>query len=131
MYLSGQAHAQDWKLYPSRKTRPPEGRVFPLSPPIELCLKPCRSPLAQACNRTSAYCVPLYDSLGENAIEFIINHSEATIVFVASDKAANLAQALPMCKDHVETVVIWGPKDAGVATVRHTPCVFRCAHALM
>ncbi len=62
--------------------------------------------------------MPLYDSLGENAIEFIINHAEATVVFVASDKAANLAKALPMCKDYVKTVVIWGPADAGVTRVR-------------
>ena len=69
----------------------------------------------------SAYCVPLYDSLGENAIEFIIHHSEATIVFVASDKAANLAQALPLVKGQVGTVVYWGPKDAGVVKVRMLP----------
>ena len=62
--------------------------------------------------------MPLYDSLGENAIEFIINHSEATVVFVASDKAANLAKALPMCKERLKAVVIWGPKDAGVTAVR-------------
>ncbi len=65
--------------------------------------------------------MPLYDSLGENAIEFIINHAEATVVFVASDKAANLAKALPMCKDYVKTVVVWGPADAGVTRVRTLP----------
>lgn len=30
----------------------------------------------QACNRMSYQCVPLYDTLGENAVEYIINHSE-------------------------------------------------------
>lgn len=29
----------------------------------------------QACNRMNLYCVPLYDTLGENAIEFIVKHS--------------------------------------------------------
>lgn len=33
-----------------------------------------RSP-AQACSRQTVYCVPLYDTLGENAIEYIIAHS--------------------------------------------------------
>ena len=86
----------------------------------------CQRLPAQACNRTASYCVPLYDSLGENAIEFIIKHSEATIVFVASDKAANLAKALPLCKELVKTVVFWGPKDAGVTRVR-----LDCSQVLM
>lgn len=30
----------------------------------------------QACNRQSAWCIPLYDTLGENAIEYIVNHAE-------------------------------------------------------
>jgi len=29
----------------------------------------------QACNRMTIYCVPLYDSLGESAIDYIISHS--------------------------------------------------------
>ncbi len=37
--------------------------------------------LPQACNRQSVYCVPLYDTLGENAIEYIINHSGGWWVF--------------------------------------------------
>jgi hypothetical protein len=39
------------------------------------CNPHCRCPL-QACNRMSYQCVPLYDTLGENAVEYIINHSE-------------------------------------------------------
>jgi long-chain acyl-CoA synthetase len=65
----------------------------------------------QACNRMSLYCVPLYDSLGENAIEFIISHSEASIVFAASDKLGNLAAALPHVLELVKTVVYWGDGD--------------------
>jgi len=63
----------------------------------------------QACNRISAVCVPLYDSLGENAIEFIINHSESSIVFVSSDKMPALVKALPKTKDVLKTIVYWGP----------------------
>jgi hypothetical protein len=32
---------------------------------------------AQACNRQTVACVPLYDTLGDNAIEYIIKHSGA------------------------------------------------------
>ena len=44
-------------------------------------------PVSQACNRQGVYCVPLYDTLGENAVEYILDHSESTIAFVS---AANL-----------------------------------------
>jgi len=62
----------------------------------------------QACNRLSGVCVPLYDSLGENAIEFIINHSEAVVAFVAADKYANLVKALDKTKQFLKYVVYWG-----------------------
>ena len=75
----------------------------------------------QACNRMSLYCVPLYDSLGENAIEFIINHSESTIVFAASDKLANLGAALPHVLKLVKTVVYWGDGDASTVAVSIVP----------
>ncbi|KAK9817123.1 hypothetical protein WJX72_009841 [[Myrmecia] bisecta] len=71
----------------------------------------------QACNRQSVYCVPLYDSLGENAIEYIVHHSEATIVFVSTAKFGQLVQALPAIKDRVKTVVFWG-EGAGDAANR-------------
>jgi len=67
----------------------------------------------QACNRQALACVPLYDSLGEGAIEFILRHSGAVAVFVAADKAAALAAALAAGGlgggSGVKTVVHWGP----------------------
>jgi long-subunit acyl-CoA synthetase (AMP-forming) len=39
--------------------------------------------------------VPLYDSLGENAIEYIIKHSESTVVFAQSEKLGTLAKSVP------------------------------------
>lgn len=65
----------------------------------------------QACNRMTIYCVPLYDSLGENAIEYIINHSESSIVFAQSEKLPMLAKALPHVKDQVKHLVYWGASD--------------------
>ena len=65
----------------------------------------------QACNRQSVYCVPLYDSLGENAVEFIINHSESSIIFVARDKLDTLLKALPSAHKGLKTLVYWGTGD--------------------
>ncbi len=65
----------------------------------------------QACNRQSAYCVPLYDSLGEDAIEYIIAHASCSVVFVASLKFPGLVEALPRLKHLVKTVVYWGAPD--------------------
>lgn len=65
----------------------------------------------QACNRQSAYCVPLYDSLGEDAIEYIVDHASCSIVFVAALKFPGLVEALPKLKHTVKTVVYWGAPD--------------------
>merc|ERR1712144_26191 len=61
----------------------------------------------QACNRINARCVPLYDTLGENAVEFISNHAECKAVFVSGQKLGNLLKS----KDNMATVkliVYWG-----------------------
>lgn len=66
----------------------------------------------QACNRMTIYCVPLYDTLGENAIEYIINHSESSLVFTQGSKFPMLVKALPKVADLVKTVVYWGTADS-------------------
>ncbi|KAF7149555.1 hypothetical protein RHSIM_Rhsim02G0242900 [Rhododendron simsii] len=40
----------------------------------------------QACNAHRLTCVPLYDTLGANAVEYIINHAEVTIAFAHEKK---------------------------------------------
>ena len=65
----------------------------------------------QACNRQSAQCVPLYDSLGEDAIRYIIDHASCKIVFVSALKFPGLVEALPQLKNLVHTVVFWGEAD--------------------
>ena len=65
----------------------------------------------QACNRQSIYCVPLYDSLGEDAIEYIVDHASCSIVFVSALKFPGLVEALPRLKHTVKTVVYWGQPD--------------------
>jgi long-chain acyl-CoA synthetase len=49
----------------------------------------------EACNGHSIACVPLYDTLGLEAVEFIANHAEIAIAFVQESK-------LPLvCKDKI------------------------------
>ena len=69
----------------------------------------------QACNRMTVYCVPLYDSLGENAIEYIINHSESSMVFTQTEKFPMLVKALPKVANQIKAVVYWGKGDAVAA----------------
>ncbi|XP_057519161.1 long chain acyl-CoA synthetase 1-like isoform X1 [Amaranthus tricolor] len=44
----------------------------------------------EACNAHSLICVPLYDTLGSNAINYIIDHAEIDYVFVHPDKVEAL-----------------------------------------
>ncbi|KAH1223289.1 Long chain acyl-CoA synthetase 4 [Glycine max] len=49
----------------------------------------------QACNAHGLYCVPLYDTLGAGAIEFIICHSEISIAFAEEKKIPELFKTFP------------------------------------
>ncbi|XP_023522565.1 long chain acyl-CoA synthetase 5-like, partial [Cucurbita pepo subsp. pepo] len=40
----------------------------------------------EACNAHGLFCVPLYDTLGAGAVEFIICHAEISVVFVEEKK---------------------------------------------
>jgi long-chain acyl-CoA synthetase len=63
--------------------------------PLELML--------QACNGHSIVCVPLYDTLGLDAVEFVANHAEITIAFVQESKLPSMIQALPKCLKHLKS----------------------------
>jgi long-chain acyl-CoA synthetase len=70
----------------------------------------------------SYHCVPLYDSLGENAIEYIVNHSESVVAFTSTEKLPNLVKALPKCTGTLKNVVYWGAGNADAVKVRsHLP----------
>ena len=61
----------------------------------------------QACNAIGSACVPLYDTLGENAVEYIVNHAQCKAVFVHHLKIAQLAK----CKGKlpsVKAIIYWG-----------------------
>ena len=72
----------------------------------------------QACNRMSYQCVPLYDTLGENAVEYIINHSEAVAAFCDSKKLGQLAKAAKgFCTGGFKHVIYWGDGDVAAVEV--------------
>ncbi|KAG0610145.1 hypothetical protein M758_7G041600 [Ceratodon purpureus] len=59
----------------------------------------------ESCNAHSMLCVPLYDTLGNEAVEFIINHAEVSIAFVQSTKLDLVIASLPKCITTLKTVV--------------------------
>ncbi|GMH22646.1 hypothetical protein Nepgr_024489 [Nepenthes gracilis] len=62
----------------------------------------------QACNAHGIFCVPLYDTLGAGAVEFIIRHAEVSIAFVEEKKITELLKTLPNTKDCLRTLVSFG-----------------------
>ncbi len=47
-------------------------------------------------------------TLGETAIEFIINHAETRVVIVQADRLQRLADTLPTINTKLLAVVYWG-----------------------
>lgn len=76
----------------------------------------------QACFRQNYVTVPLYDTLGEEAIEFICNQTEMKVLVASTDKIKNLlklASKLPMLKtviamDPVPEEIKKKAQDAGI-----------------
>jgi hypothetical protein len=52
--------------------------------------------------------VPLYETLGEDAIEYILDHSGARLVAVAAKRLGRVARALKVAGKAVEAVVYFG-----------------------
>lgn len=62
----------------------------------------------QVTNRLALKCVPLYDTLGADKVEYMINHAEVKAIAVASEKVATLAKTLEKIKGMVKVVMYWG-----------------------
>ncbi|KAL7121545.1 hypothetical protein ACP275_02G188500 [Erythranthe tilingii] len=62
----------------------------------------------QACNAYGVYCVPLYDTLGADAVEYIICHAEISIVFVEETKISEVLKTFPSTEKHLKTIVSFG-----------------------
>ena len=55
--------------------------------------------------------VPLYDSLGEEAVEYTVNHSQTQLIFLQASKLPQLNKALGAIKKNVKHVIYWGEPD--------------------
>ncbi|XP_028774782.1 long chain acyl-CoA synthetase 4 [Neltuma alba] len=66
----------------------------------------------EALNAHGLYCVPLYDTLGAGAIEFIICHAEISITFVEEKKIPELLKAFPTAAKYLRTIVSFGKVTA-------------------
>ncbi|KAJ6393544.1 hypothetical protein OIU77_022894 [Salix suchowensis] len=62
----------------------------------------------EACNAHGLYCVPLYDTLGADAVKFIICHSEISITFVEEKKITELLKTFPNSTQCMKTIVSFG-----------------------
>ncbi|KAK9926995.1 hypothetical protein M0R45_024200 [Rubus argutus] len=62
----------------------------------------------EACNAHALYCVPLYDTLGAGAVEFIICHAEVSLAFVEEKKISELLKTLPNASKYLKTLVSFG-----------------------
>ncbi|KAI4295147.1 hypothetical protein MLD38_040602 [Melastoma candidum] len=59
----------------------------------------------EACSAHSLVCVPLYDTLGSEAVNYIINHAEISIVFVQDKKAKQLLNQNILTTGRLKTVI--------------------------
>ncbi|KAI3789374.1 hypothetical protein L2E82_02167 [Cichorium intybus] len=62
----------------------------------------------EACNSNGITYVPLYDTLGANAVEYIINHAEISLVFVQETKLPAILSCVPNCSSNLKTIVSFG-----------------------
>ncbi|PKI47506.1 hypothetical protein CRG98_032096 [Punica granatum] len=58
----------------------------------------------EACSSQAITYVPLYDTLGPNAVEFILNHAEVSIAFVQTSKIPAILSCLSKCS-YLKTIV--------------------------
>ncbi|KAJ1284585.1 hypothetical protein BS78_03G216000 [Paspalum vaginatum] len=62
----------------------------------------------EACNAHGIYCVPLYDTLGAGAVEFILCHAEVEIAFAEEKKIDLLLKTLHKSNEFLKTIVSFG-----------------------
>lgn len=62
----------------------------------------------EACNAHGIHCVPFYDTLGANAVEFIICHAEVSIAFIEEKKIPEVLKTFPNTTEYLKTLVSFG-----------------------
>ncbi|KAM0910862.1 hypothetical protein ACQ4PT_013870 [Festuca glaucescens] len=71
---------------------------FGVKPGAHCAIYGCNCPewvmAMQACNSQGICYVPLYDTLGENAVEFILDHAEISIAFMQESKIKSIKEGL-------------------------------------
>lgn len=74
----------------------------------------------RAVDTISATVVPIYDSLGDSAVEYIIKHSELSVALVEPSKLANIAQVAPAVAGQVKAIITTSQPqdDAAKAAVK-------------
>lgn len=69
-------------------------------------------------NRMDMVCVPLYDTLGEPAVQYIIKHAETRFVLSSGAKLAMLARAVAKAEGVVSCgIAYWGEAPAETVKV--------------
>ncbi|KAM7511903.1 hypothetical protein LguiB_010778 [Lonicera macranthoides] len=66
----------------------------------------------QACNALGLHCVPLYDTLGAGAVEYIICHAEISIAFGEEKKISEVLKTFPNTRIYLKTLVSFGKVTA-------------------
>nr|XP_043628527.1 long chain acyl-CoA synthetase 6, peroxisomal-like [Erigeron canadensis] len=69
-----------------------------------------------ACSAYSYISVPLYDTLGPDAVKFIVNHASVQVIFCVSDTLKNLLSFLSETPS-VHLIVVVGSNDAQLASI--------------
>lgn len=65
----------------------------------------------QACNYYSMAVVPIYDSLGDNAVEYICGHAGVELIFLDVAKLPEYTRALGKVKVKAKAVIYWGSEQ--------------------
>uniref|UniRef100_A0A3Q7IF77 Long-chain-fatty-acid--CoA ligase n=1 Tax=Solanum lycopersicum TaxID=4081 RepID=A0A3Q7IF77_SOLLC len=73
----------------------------------------------EACNAHGLYCVPLYDTLGAGAVEFIISHAEVAIAFVEEKKVPELLKTFPNAAKYLKIFMHDGFPNLGLSEYQH------------
>ncbi|PSC75938.1 acetyl-synthetase [Micractinium conductrix] len=71
----------------------------------------------RACDMLSGTIVPIYDSLGESAVEYIANHSEMSVCLVDTSNLAKFSKAAAKIAATAKTVVYMGAGDEAALKV--------------
>ncbi|KAF2556607.1 hypothetical protein F2Q68_00015748 [Brassica cretica] len=76
-----------------------------------------------ACMSQGITYVPLYHSLGVNAVEFIINHAEVSLVFVQEKALSSILACHKACSSNLKTIVSFGEVSTTQKEEAENQCV--------